>query len=69
MHTRGGGVTVQFTDIEKLNHASPTKTLTRYRGHVDAFLLLSVIPDHCHNRGWIRMSTAPSPCWVRRTMS
>ena len=62
MHTRGGGVAVQFTDIEKLNHASPTKTLTRYRGHVDAFLLLSVIPDHCHNRGWIRMSTAPSPC-------
>ena len=56
MHTRGGGVAVQFTDIEKLNHASPTKTLTRYRGHVDAFLLLSVIPDHCHKRGWIRMS-------------
>ena len=25
MHTRGGGVAVQFTDIEKLNHASPTK--------------------------------------------
>ena len=23
MHTRGGGVAVQFTDIEKLNHASP----------------------------------------------
>ena len=43
MHTRGGGVAVQFTDIEKLNHASPTKTLTRYREHTNTFLVLSVV--------------------------